>query len=145
MKERHLLDVNVWIALLDDAHVHSSKAHALIQKRGLKIATCPIIENSVLRLTNTPGINRLGPPGFAIVRSKMTALCTDLDHEFWPDDISLRHDAVIDWGRISGHNQITDAYLLALAVKHKGVLASFDQRIAISSVHKASAHHLKLL
>ncbi len=38
---RLLLDINVWIALLDDAHVHNKAALALFQKPHLKIATCP--------------------------------------------------------------------------------------------------------
>jgi len=31
-----------------------------------------------------------------------------------------------------GHNPITDAYLLALAVHHQGALATFDCRVALS-------------
>ncbi|MEO7241678.1 MAG: hypothetical protein ABIW85_02105 [Variovorax sp.] len=35
---------------------------------------------------------------------------------------------------MQGHNQITDLYLLALAVKNAGRLVSLDQAIALSSV-----------
>ena len=38
-----------------------------------------------------------------------------------------------------------DLYLLGLAVQHGGCLASFDQSIAISSVHAARPEHLLLL
>ena len=34
---RLLLDVNVWVALLDDAHVHNTQALALIERPGLKL------------------------------------------------------------------------------------------------------------
>ena len=44
---RLLLDVNVWVALLDDAHVHNTQALALIERPGLQIATCPLVENGV--------------------------------------------------------------------------------------------------
>ena len=44
-----------------------------------------------------------------------------------------------------GHNQITDAYLLALAFAHKGTLATFDHGVALGAVSGAAAKHLKLL
>ena len=44
-----------------------------------------------------------------------------------------------------GHNQITDLYLLALAVRYAGCLLSFDQGIALSSVHGAAPKNLMLL
>ena len=44
-----------------------------------------------------------------------------------------------------GHNQLTDAYLLALAVKHGGSLATFDQTVVLSAVHGARSAHLTLL
>ena len=51
-------------------------------------------------------------------------------HQFWADDIPVT-DALAALGiRISGHQQITDAYLLALAVNHKGKLATLDKKLA---------------
>jgi hypothetical protein len=142
---RLLLDVNVWIALLDDAHVHNTQALALFQQPGLRIATCPLIENGVLRVLNLPGYSPRGPAGFEVVRKKMSLACSDVDHQFWPDDISLRSDGLVDWGRVFGHGQITDLYLLALAVMHQGALATFDHRVALSAVPKAQKQNLVLL
>ena len=142
---RMLLDVNVWVALFDDAHVHSRSANALLARPKLKIATCPTIENAVIRVLNLPGYGRIGPLGLERVRGQLKRCCADLDHEFWPDDISLRDDAHTDFTRVRGHNQITDLYLLALAVAHKGCLATFDQAIALSAVPSASAKHLLLI
>ena len=142
---RLLLDVNVWIALLDDAHVHNREALQLFQKPHLKIATCPLVENGVLRILNLPGYSQRGPAGFEAVRAKLALACADVDHAFWPDDISLRTDDLVDWGRVFGHGQITDLYLLALAVAHKGALATFDHRIALNAVVKAEKQHLVLL
>jgi uncharacterized protein len=45
----------------------------------------------------------------------------------------------------TGHNQLIDAYLLALAVKHDGALATFDLRVALSAVPGATPAHLVLL
>ena len=142
---RLLLDVNVWIALLDDAHVHNAQALALFQKPGLPIATCPLVENGVLRVLNLPGYSQHGPAGFEAVRAKMSLACADVDHVFWADDVSLRTEGLVDWGRVFGHGQITDLYLLALAVAHHGALATFDHRIALNAVVGAEKAHLLLL
>lgn len=141
---RLLLDVNVWVAVFDDAHQHNARAIDLFRQPGLRIATCALTENGVLRVLNLPSYSRRTPPGFEAVRAKLQLACERIDHEFWPCSISLR-DEVLDWGRISGHNQITDAYLLALAVRNVGALASFDQGIALSAVRGAKPEHLKLI
>lgn len=64
-----------------------------------------------------------------------------LDHAFWPDDVSLRNDEVFSFTRAQGYNQITDPYLLAVAVRNARCLVSFDRRIAHSSVHGALPKH----
>jgi uncharacterized protein len=142
---RALLDVNVWIALFDDAHLHAEQANAFIETPAVRIATCPLVENGVIRVMNLPGYGRRGPVGLAAVRDQLRLACTDLDHEFWPDDVSLRDEAAVDFGRIHGHNQITDVYLLALAVRHRGCLVTFDQSVALAAVPGAQQRHLKIL
>ena len=142
---RLLLDINVWVALLDDAHIHNVHALQLFESPNLKIATCAITENGVLRVLNRPGYARRAPPGFNLVREKINQACIDVDHEFWPCMLSLRDSGVLNWSRILGHSQITDAYLLALAVHHSGALATFDHRVALSTVTGASSKHLRLL
>ena len=142
---RALLDVNVWIALFDDAHQFSSRANQFIDSRGVQIATCPLIENGVIRVMSLPSYARRGGLPMQQVRARLQEACTTLDHEFWPDDVSLRSDDLVDFSRVQGHNQITDLYLLALAVRHGGCLVTLDQAIALSSVHGATPAHLLLL
>jgi predicted nucleic acid-binding protein len=142
---RALLDVNVWIALFDDAHQFSERANRFIEPRGVQIATCPLVENGVIRVMSSPSYSRRGVPSMQQVRGKLREACSLLDHAFWPDDISLRDDDLFDFHRVQGHNQITDLYLLGLAVKHGGCLVTFDQAIALSSVRGAGRQHLKLL
>ena len=142
---RALLDVNVWVALFDDGHQFSDRANAFIEQRGTRIATCPLVENGVIRVMSLPSYGRRGGLPLHQVRERLREACDVLDHEFWPDDISLRSDERVDFTRVQGHNQITDLYLLALAVKHGGALVTFDQAIALSSVRGASARHLRLL
>ena len=142
---RYLLDVNVWVALLDEAHVFHAQALAFMERRKLEIATCPLVENGVVRVLNLPGYSRLGPAGFEAVASKLEEICAGMDHAFWPDDVTLRTPGMVNWPRVLGHNQITDVYLLALVVINDGCLVTLDHRVATSTVAGASARHLLLL
>jgi predicted nucleic acid-binding protein len=140
-----LLDVNVWVALLDEAHVFHANTVAFIERKGLKIATCPLVENGVIRILNLPAYSKLGPAGFEAVASKIRDICADLDHEFWPDQLSLCTPGVVQWARVLGHNQVTDVYLLALALSRRGCLATLDHRVTLNTVVGATAKNLVLL
>ena len=67
------------------------------------------------------------------------------DHAFWPDDISIADPAVFDHARILGPRQLTDVYLLALAVKNGGRLVTFDRGIPLAAVRGATPEHLVAL
>ena len=87
------------------------------------------------RYPNSPGT----PAAVAGILTKLRALP---GHVFWPDDISLLDAARLDHGRMHGHRQITDLYLLALAVEHDGCFVTFDAQIPLSAVRGATARHL---
>lgn len=123
----------------------SPQANAFIERRGVQIATCPLTENGVIRVMNLPAYGKRGAVGLMAVRNRLRDACQQLDHAFWADDVSLRDDAAVDFGRVHGHQQVTDAYLLALAVAHGGCLATFDRGIPLSAVPGAQAHHLLVL
>ncbi len=142
---RALLDVNVWIAPFDDAHQFSYRANHCIAKPGVKIATGPLVENGVMRVMSSPHYNRQGTLSIQVVRERLRQACQELDHDFWPDDVTSREDERFNFTRVQGHNQITDLYLLALAVHRKGYLVSFRQGIALSSVNRAATRHLLML
>ncbi len=142
---RALLDVNVWVALFDDAHQFSGQANAFIETRGVKIATCPLVENGVVRVLSLQSYGRRGGLPIQRVRERLQQACAALDHEFWPDDMSLRDDERMNFNRIQCHDQITDLYLLAQTMHRGGCLTTFDQAIALSSVYGATARHLKQL
>ena len=129
-----LLDVNVLIALIDPAHVSHDLAHRwFAHEGGESWATCPITENAVLRIVAHPGYaNTPGSP--SIVAGVAGRLRERRGHVFWPDDISLLDPARIEIGRLLSHKQVTDSYLLALAVAHGGRLASFDRRLIHAAV-----------
>jgi toxin-antitoxin system PIN domain toxin len=129
-----LLDVNVLIALIDPAHVHHEPAHEWFAKEGRHhFATCPLTENGVLRIVSHPRYpNSVNTP--AAVAALLAGLCALPGHVFWPDDISLLNSQTLDVLRLLGFAQVTDTYLLALAVAHTGKLASFDRRLVTNAV-----------
>ena len=67
------------------------------------------------------------------------------DHEFWPDDISITDESDFRHGHILGPKQITDVYLLGLAVKNGGRLVTFDRGLPLKAVRGAEARHLVVL
>jgi toxin-antitoxin system PIN domain toxin len=142
---RALLDVNVLIALLDDAHVFSRRANAWLEAEPRRVATCPIVENGAVRILSAPAYSATHRATPGQVAAGLRALGEGVDHAFWPDDVSVLDEARIDFSRLHGHRQITDAYLLALALKHGGVLASFDAALPLSAVRGASKRHLLAL
>lgn len=77
-----------------------------------------------------------------VVMERLAAAGADKVHEFWPDDISLLDSRMIDAARIHGPRQLTDVYLLALAVKRGGRFVTFDGSIVLDAVKGAKAHHL---
>ena len=138
---RALLDVNVLIALLDSDHSLHVPATTWFQKHAHHgWASCPITQNGCVRIMSSPGYPGAMPVR-AVVERLGAAAQTSL-HEFWADDISLLKEAVLDSSRIHGPRQITDLYLLALAVKHGGSLATFDRLIATDAVKGAAKAHL---
>jgi len=66
-------------------------------------------------------------------------------HEFWPDDITLLDPRVADPSRIHGPRQLTDLYLLALAVRRNGRFVTFDASVPVSAVQNAEKKHLVAL
>jgi uncharacterized protein len=71
--------------------------------------------------------------------------CRQNIHAFWPDDVSLLNSDVVDPTRIHGPRQLTDIYLLALAVQHEGRLVTFNSGIPLAAVRKATTLNLLLL
>jgi predicted nucleic acid-binding protein len=72
-------------------------------------------------------------------------MCESGNHEFWTDSVSLLEEKLFRIALIPGHQKITDAHLLALAVRNRGKLATFDRSIPLKAVIDASAEHLEVL
>ena len=126
----YLVDVNVLIARRDADHEHHRLAAQWWNRNLVQgWATCPITENGVIRILGRPSYpGWLGSPDRAgtALRQLIGALP---GHHFFADDISS-----LDAQHFSGlaevsPSQVTDLYLLALAVHHKAKFVSLDKRI----------------
>jgi uncharacterized protein len=131
---RFLFDINVLIALIDPGHVQHENAHAWFAAKGQKAwATCPITENGVLRILGHPRYpNSPGTP--AAVAELLAGFVALAGHEFWPDDVSLLKQKIVDQSRLLNSAHVTDSYLLLLARTHNGQLATFDRRLVTDAV-----------
>jgi uncharacterized protein len=141
---RVLFDVNVLIAIVDEEHVHHRVAHEWwAANRSAGWATCPLTENGLARIMSQSGYKNPVTTTFAI--DLLAEQMAETDHAFWPDDISLCDGALFDPSCILGPNQITDAYLLALAVKHGGRLATLDRSVSLRAVRGAESRHVAVI
>ncbi|MGH8042088.1 MAG: TA system VapC family ribonuclease toxin [Rudaea sp.] len=142
---RALLDVNVLIALLDSAHVHHALARnwfkANIGQGGW--ASCPITQNGCVRILSQPVYRGKVTPREAA--NLLRSATQSAQHAFWPDDASVLDERSFDWRSLLAAHQITDVYLLALAVKRKGRFVTFDRRVPLAAVAGAQAKHLLLI
>jgi predicted nucleic acid-binding protein len=71
--------------------------------------------------------------------------CSSPDHHFWADSVSLLDESLFRPALIGGHQKITDAYLLGLAVRNHGRLATFDRSVPVKAVAAATAGHIAWL
>ncbi len=132
-----LLDVNVLIALIDPVHIDHNRAHNWFSvSASHSWATCPLTENGVLRILSGSRYPSPRPP--AAIAESMLQLQRIPGHIFWPDDISLLDIGRIDITRLVTTAQVTDSYLLALAIAHNGKFATFDRRLLTSAVHNGA-------
>ena len=137
-----LLDVNVLIALIDPTHINHHVARAWFKDQGsASWASCPITQNGVLRIVGHHRYaNSPGSP--AAVLPILAELCSLPGHQFWPDSISALDDQRFVAAELRLSTQLTDSYLLALAVSRSAKLATFDSRIKTAAIPggKAALH-----
>jgi len=139
-----LLDVNVLIALLDAAHIHHQRASQwLEQSLHHGWASCPLTQNGCLRIMAQPAYPQALP--LAAVAQRLGQAAATPAHLFIADDYSLLDADSLHWPQLLGHRQVTDAYLLGLAVRHGCRFVSFDARVNLAAVPGAKAEHLWVL
>ena len=132
------MDINVLIALLDENHTHHGAASDwLAHNIHQGWASCPLTQNGCVRIMSQPRYpNALSVPEVMI---RLLSAVSTRHHEFIPDDISLLDDSAVDRERLLSPRQLTDVYLLALAVEHGARLVTLDKFIPVAAVRQADA------
>ena len=120
------------IALIDSAHVNHRPARKwFLANRTKGWATCPITENGLVRILSNPSYPG-GAESAETTREVLTTICRQPGHTFWSDEVTIRNRRLFK--SIAGSKQLTNSYLLALAVARRGKLVTLDRRINPESV-----------
>ena len=134
-----LLDLNILTALLWPAHEHHDVAHRWFGDRGAaRWATCSLTQLGFVRLVSNPAFSRdalTAVDALALLAENLTRP----GHDFWTDAVQLPAAVKEMEGELEGYRQLTDAYLLALAHRRKGLLATFDRGIRTLAREKFGA------
>jgi len=124
-----LLDVSVLIGSADEKHVAYRKVHDwFLGLDGKPWATCAVTEAGFVRIASNP---RFFQPRIDVWEAieLLARLTGQPGHRFWPMDVSFGEAVQPFQERLFGHQQVTDAYLLGLAIKNKGRLVTLDSGI----------------
>jgi toxin-antitoxin system PIN domain toxin len=125
-KARYLLDVNVLLALLSENHIHHQRVTTWFNTPGRKWAICSFTEAGFLRNATAPR------PG-QITLSEATAILARLaqvpGYHYLPIAADWQTLCRPFFPRLYGTKQVTDAYLLGLAVRDGWILVTMDKAI----------------
>jgi hypothetical protein len=125
----HLLDVNVLVALMwpaHDGHARAQNWFAQHSKTGW--ATCPFTQAGCVRILSNPSFSS----DAVTPQEALKLLRANLNHPahvFWPDDLSFAEAVEPIQKQLMGHQQVSDAYLLGLAIRRKARLATLDRSV----------------
>src|SRR4051812_20487031 len=116
----HLLDVNVLMALAWPRHAHHLPLSEWFKSHEAEgFATCPFTQAGFVRISSNPVvIPKAKSPARAL--ELLNGIIARMNHVFWPDDLMMTDSKFIATDRLRGHGQVTDAYLLGLALHHNG-------------------------
>ncbi|MFZ0816947.1 MAG: TA system VapC family ribonuclease toxin [Candidatus Sulfotelmatobacter sp.] len=133
----YLLDVNVLISLAWPEHGQ----HALVRRwfahhSSKGWATSPMVQAGFVRIVSNPAFSQRSVSVQEAIKG-LDASLRDNSHQFWPDSITFTDAVRVLKKPLAGHQQITDAYLVALAIHHRGKLATLDR--GISSIAPAGS------
>jgi toxin-antitoxin system PIN domain toxin len=124
-----LPDVNVLVALMWPSHLHHQRARQWFDALGDRPwATCPLTQGGFIRASSNPRIvDEAVAPHDAVAHLRRLQRLGH--HEFWPDDLNFAGENQIPLDHLMGHRQVTDAYLLGLAIHREAQLVTFDRGI----------------
>ena len=120
-----LLDINVLIALSWPIHPFHSAATRRMNRSRERWATCAITQLGFIRISSTASANP-SPKAPAEAAALLSIVTRDSLHVYLK---SLAPPATAWMQRAHGANQVTDAYLLALAERHDATFLTFDTKL----------------
>ncbi len=129
MSKTALLDVNVLVALFDPAHPHHGRAHDWLEKSRTRLGELRGDADGLYSGVEQSAVS-IGACDVEKVASHLRKLCSDEHHVFWEAGVAFTDERRVEASHVAGHLGITDTYLLAMAVRHKGKLVTFDQSLA---------------
>ena len=141
---RALYDVSALIALLDRNHsAHGAVSAWFAGNIEHGWASCPLTQNGYLRIRSQPNYPR--PVSLTQAYEQLLAATSTQYHQFIADDISLLDDTLVRYRDLSSYSQLTDVFLLALAVAHDARLVTLDTHIPFGAVRAANESHLVVI
>jgi toxin-antitoxin system PIN domain toxin len=138
---RYLLDVNVLIALTHSDHGHHRIVTKWFEVPGRNWSMCAFSESGFLRISSNPKFGNLTVGEAAEILASLEA---HPGYSFWPISDSWGSVTAPFSRRIFGPKQITDAYLLGLAIRGNGVLVTLDRGVQYLAGQQYGQHVLVL-
>lgn len=140
-----LLDANLLIAMTHATHVHHREAHAwfgAVPQR--RFATCALTQLAFIRLSCNPKVvgSLIAPPQ---AMSMLAELGAHPGHVYWADAPEPLGVPTLTSPALVGHRQVTDAYLLALAIQRDQVLATLDRGMVSYAIALGLDRHVELV
>lgn len=136
-----LLDVNVLIALCDVDHEHHADAIGWFETNAhLGWSSCPLTQNAVMRIMSNKKYPN--PRPLQAIIDQLSHLCASQHHAFWADDLSIMDSDKFHHMHLLSHLQITDIYLLGLAIHNRAAFLTIDAKIPLNAVVGAKKNHL---
>jgi toxin-antitoxin system PIN domain toxin len=124
---KYLLDVNVLVALTNEDHAQHKLVQDWFNASGHQDwGVCTLTEAGFLRVSSNP---KAGQNTVDEAVGLLKRLAEHPGYRYWPIDSSWTALTAPFVARIFGHQQISDALFLGLAVKENGVLVTMDKGI----------------
>ena len=126
------------VALVDPLHVGHEISHEWLRRqlknvKKLRWASCAMTCLGYLRVLSNPAYPGGATPLSDAADTLRKLRANHTDHEYWSCELDMLEFGPETLGRIQGHKQLTDAYLVSLCAEQRGVLVTLDTKIEGSS------------
>lgn len=127
-KPLYLPDANLLIARAFEVHTHHGIASAWFNTPGLEWALCPFTEAAFVRFATDIRKDR-GNLSMGEATAVLEKLTQHPGYRYSPFTHDWRTLTAPFFTRLHGHKQVTDAYLLGMAIHDGMILSTFDRAI----------------